>query len=368
MAKLSTSRQKAVLRKYARNVKFLMLGFSIIIIVICLPKQAKFSYDVEKGRIWNQRDLISPYNFAILKTSAEMENDQKTALASVTPIYQLNAATEEKELAGFKNDFDVQWHTAGINDRQKNNYLNEGTNLLKIVYQKRILVLNARYQQSSENYPITILVKNVADDKNTTELLTPPRALAYCNQVLTQRNDPEKAFLLNLISNRLQPNLVYDNKLTSRIEKEVVDGLSTTRGMVQKGDVIISKGSVISDEAYQKLQSYKKAFEDNARINGDRRLVLLGQTLLVGIALTLLMVFLYLFRKDIYDDNRLVSLILLVVTAMLAALSLAIKLQLSNLYFIPYCIVPIIIRILFDTRLALNIHLLVVLIAGFFCT
>src|SRR6202012_4160720 len=65
-------------------------------------------------------------------------------------------------------------------------------------------------------------------------------------------------------------------------------------------------------------------------------------------------------------DNRLVCLILLVVTAMLSTLSLAIKLQMPNLYYIPYCIVPIIIRILFDTRLALNIHLLVVLIAGFF--
>ncbi|MEO6978448.1 MAG: HDIG domain-containing metalloprotein, partial [Mucilaginibacter sp.] len=126
------------------------------------------------------------------------------------------------------------------------------------------------------------------------------------------------------------------------------------------------KGSVVSDEAYQKLQSYKKAFEDNARINGDRRLVLLGQFLLVGITITLLIVFLYLFRKDIYADNRLVSLILLVITAMLFTLSIAIKLQLPNLYYIPYCIVPIIIRILFDTRLALNIHLLVVLIAGFF--
>ncbi|MGH7237372.1 MAG: HD family phosphohydrolase, partial [Candidatus Saccharimonadales bacterium] len=101
-------------------------------------------------------------------------------------------------------------------------------------------------------------------------------------------------------------------------------------------------------------------------ITSNPRLVLLGQFLLVGIAIILLMVFLYLFRRDIYDDNRLVSLILLVVTAMLFTLSVAIKLGLPNLYYIPYCIVPIIIRILFDTRLALNIHLLVVLIAGFF--
>src|SRR5690606_1253818 len=37
-----------------------------------------------------------------------------------------------------------------------------------------------------------------------------------------------------------------------------------------------------------------------------------------------------------------------------------------SLYYIPYCIVPLIIRILFDTRLALNIHLLMVLLAAFF--
>jgi membrane-associated HD superfamily phosphohydrolase len=55
----------------------------------------------------------------------------------------------------------------------------------------------------------------------------------------------------------------------------------------------------------------------------------------------------------------------MVICGMLAILSWAIKLNIPSLYYIPYCIVPIIIRILFDTRLALNIHLLVVLIASF---
>jgi hypothetical protein len=51
---------------------------------------------------------------------------------------------------------------------------------------------------------------------------------------------------------------------------------------------------------------------------------------------------------------------------MLVFLSFSIKFKLPSLYYIPYCIVPIIIRILFDTRLAMNIHLLVVLLASFF--
>jgi len=366
MANLSPSRQKAILRKYARNLKFLMMLISIGVIVVTLPKQAKFGYEIEKGRIWTQKDLVAPYNFAILKTQQEMDNDRRTVLATITPIYQLNAEVEPQQLDSFKNDLQAKWHASGLNERQKQDYLNTGVTLLQHIYDSGLLRLNSKYQQYSTNYPITILNKNIATDKNTADLFTRDKALAYCNQYLSAQPNIDKTFLLDLIITRLQNNLIYDDGLTARLEKEAIDGLSTTRGMVQKDEPIITKGSVVNDDVYQKLESYKKAFEDYSRVNGSRKLVLLGQVLLVSITITLLMVFLYLFRRDIYDDNRLVSLILLVITAMLAALSLAIKLQMPNLYYIPYCIVPIIIRILFDTRLALNIHLLVVLIAGFF--
>jgi len=366
MANLSSSRQKAVLRKYARKLKFLMMVVSIGIIVWTLPKQAKFRYEIQKGRIWTQKDLISPYNFAILKTPQELNNDRKVVLAGVTPIYQLNTNIADEQLNDFKSDLEIKWHTAGINDALKNDYITTGYNLLKHIYDVGILKPEPKYQQNSPNYTITVLDKNIGADKNTADLFTRDKALAYFNQVLSTREDIDKSFLLDLVLNRMQSNLIYDDVLTSRLEKEALENLSLTRGMVQKEDILVTTGSVVNDDVYQKLISYKKAFEDSSRVNGDRRLVMLGQIILVAVAIALLMVFLYLFRRDIYDDNRLVSLILLVITAMLATLSLAIKLQTPNLYYIPYCIVPIIIRILFDTRLALNIHLLVVLIAGFF--
>ncbi|MCC8425465.1 HD family phosphohydrolase [Mucilaginibacter sp. UR6-11] len=365
MATLSSSRQKALLRKYARNVKFLMMVVSTCLIVYSLPKQAKFSYEIEKGRIWNQKDLVSPYNFAILKTQAEIQADRKNALANTSQLYQLNTEVAQQQIEGFKNDLEIKWHNAGIDDRQKNKYIMAGSNLLREVYDKGVITLNSKYQQN-QGYPIIILQKNVSAEKNTAELFTRETAINYCSQMLGKYADIDKTFLLDMIQNRIQSNIIYDDKLTTRLEAEVLEGLSLTRGMVQKGEVIVSKGSVVNDEVFQKLESYKKAFEDNARINGNPKLVLAGQFLLVSITIALLMIFLYLFRKDIYADNRLVSLILLVITAMLFTLSMAIKLELPNLYFIPYCIVPIIIRILFDTRLALNIHLLVVLIAGFF--
>jgi hypothetical protein len=107
------------MRKYARNVKFLMMLVSISLIVFFLPKQAKFSYEYEKGRIWNQKDLVSPYNFAILKTNQEIDNEKKTAYESITPIYQRDVTTGDQQTEGFKTDLEIKWHNAGINDKFK---------------------------------------------------------------------------------------------------------------------------------------------------------------------------------------------------------------------------------------------------------
>src|ERR1700761_3170148 len=123
MATIPPSRQKAILRKYSRNIKFSMMAMSVIVIVLTLPKQAKFMYEIEKGRVWTQNDLVSPYNFAILKTQPEIDNDRRTALASITPIYQLHTDIEQSQLDTFKNAFELKWHTSGLDDHKKQMYL-----------------------------------------------------------------------------------------------------------------------------------------------------------------------------------------------------------------------------------------------------
>ncbi|WP_345951192.1 HDIG domain-containing metalloprotein [Mucilaginibacter sp. PAMB04274] len=365
MAKFSISRQRAVVRKYAVGVKFLLILLCVLLIILALPKQTKFRYEFEKGRIWNQKELIAPYNFAILKTSAELEKDQEAALQNISPVYQLNEDVQRQQVEGFVNDFNLKWASAGLPDKVKSRYLEMGRTLLNHVYATGLITLGIKNQPATDNYNVTAVNKNVASAKNTSGLFTKEKAVTYFEQELTLHN-VDKAFMLDLLQNRLQNNLIYDDKLTSRLKRDALDNISTTQGMVQKDEVIITKGSVINDEVYQKLVSYKKYFEDSARANGNRWQVFFGQFLLVSLTITLLIIFLRLFRKDIYQNNRLVGLILLVITAMLATLSGAIMLQIPNLYYIPYCIVPIIIRILFDTRLALNIHLLVILIAGFY--
>lgn len=340
---------------------------SVLIVTLFLPKQPRFKYEYEKGKLWMHDDLVSPYNFAIEKTSDELNKDRLQVLESVLPIYNLNAGIQEEELQTFLMDFDLKWNVANDIEKAKPYYRNSGINIINEIYRRGVMGLTKRYQRNSPNYNFQVLDHNVSRQLNTVSVFTLESAKKYAKQqVNAQPEIKNKAWLLDLIEDRIKLNYIFDEPLTERLEREGINNISLTQGMVQKGEQIIAYRETITPEKYQRLESLKHTFEKDDKIRGDKRVIFLGQFLLGGLIVSLLMIFLRLFRRDIYQDNRQISLILIVITSMLVTLSWAIQFKIPNVYYIPYAIVPIIIRILFDTRLALNIHLLVVLIAGFF--
>ncbi|MEJ7559102.1 MAG: HDIG domain-containing metalloprotein [Pedobacter sp.] len=340
--------------------------FSVFIITAFLPKQPRFRYEFEKGEIWKNKDLASPFSFAILKTTPQVDLDRKEALDNILPIYTLDTALINEVEEAYVSEFDVKWRASGLPDNEKEVYKRTSVNILRSIYAKGIIALDVKQQKGNKNYDFSLLQNNVSKTLNSADVFTVQTALNYYKNTFTSVSLKVKDLVLTLIEDHLRANIVFDEKLTLMLQENAVNSLSTTRGMVQKGELIIAKNNVIDDEIYQKLQSFKEIYEAQTKTIGDSKLVYFGQILLVGFIVSLLMVFLKLFRKDIFADNRQLTLILLVTTIMLLSLTWAIKLNLPSLYYIPFCIVPIIIRILFDTRLALYLHLLVILIAGFF--
>lgn len=344
-----------------------MMLICVLFITLFLPKQARFRYEYEKGKTWMQKDLYSPYTFSIQKTSEEIAKDKEDILKTVLPIYQKDNQVVENELDGFYSEFETKWRSSGLPESQKNIYFSAGNNLLKDIYDRGLMSPEKKYQRFGENYNFSLLQNNISTQLNTVDAFLLSNSQQYVKDIIENNNFIEnKDWLIKLVTSHLSPNFIYDADLTEKLEEDALENLSLTRGMVQKGELIVSNGTIVNSGIYQKLESLRSAFEEDVKVSGNRRLILLGQFLLAGLIVTLLMVFLFLFRKDIYADDRQLALILIVITGMLVSLSWAIRIKVPSVYYIPFCIVPIIIRILFDTRLALNIHLLVVLIAGFF--
>lgn len=344
-----------------------MMVICVIFVTLFLPKQARFRFEYEKGKTWMQKDLYSPYSFSIQKTSEEIEKDKDDILKSVLPIYQLDIQIVENELDRYNSEFETMWRSSGIPEVKKEMYFLVGSTILKDIYKRGLMTPEKKYQTYGENYNFSLLKNNVSTQLNTADALYVSNAQKLIKDRVAKNGDIEnKDWLIQLISSHLSPNYSFDADLTDKLEGNALSSLSLTRGMVQKGELIVANGTIVNTNIYQKLQSLRSAYEEDAKVSGDSKLILFGQFLLSGLIITLLMIFLFLFRKDIYADNRQLALILLVITGMLVGLSWAIRIKIPSVYYIPFCIVPIIIRILFDTRLALNIHLLVVLIAGFF--
>lgn len=342
------------------------MALCVLVITAILPKHARFRFEYEKGKVWQHKDLVSPYSFAIEKTQEEINRDRAEVLKSVLPVYQNDLQIAQSHIEGFATELDLKWNMSGQSLRLKDVYKDVGQAILTDIYSQGVMSLNKKHQRYGSNYNFNLLTANVSKQLNTVGVFSLEKAFKYAEQQLqVQAEIRNKTWLLALMGDHIQQNYIYDEQLSENIETEALNNISLTRGMVEKGEPIIGTGAVITPEVFQKLESLRETYEADARINGDRKLIFFGQFLLVGVVVLLLIVFLYLFRKDIYSDNRQLSLILLIITSMIVFLTWAIKLKIPSVYYIPYCIVPIIIRILFDTRLALNIHLLVVLIAGF---
>ncbi|HEX8376451.1 MAG TPA: transmembrane HD family protein, partial [Pedobacter sp.] len=293
-----------------------MMILCTLVITAILPKHARFRYEYEKGKIWQNKDLISPYSFAIAKTQEEIIQDRADVLKAVLPVYQNNEQTTQTELEAYSTDFDLKWNTAGQSSRLKDVYKGVGQAILTDIYNRGVMSLSKKYQRHGTHYNFLLLTGNVSRQLSSLEVLSAEKALKYAEEQIQVHDEiKNKEWLLSLISDHIQQNYVYDEQLSQKIENEALNNISLTRGMVQKGESVVTENAVITSEIFQKLESLKETYEKDSRINGDKTLIFLGQFLLVGLVVLLLIVFLYLFRKDIYSDNRQLSLILLVITS-----------------------------------------------------
>lgn len=380
MAKLKINYTQSKYQNNSVILKFAMILMAIILICIFLPKQPRFQYEFQKGKVWNHDNLVSPYNFAILKTQEELMRDREQILKTIQPIYNLNSSVNKEQVDQFNTDIGEKWqisHMDSIPGQDIQTYQTTGNTLLNYIYNRGIISLNNRYQNKGNNpeqvdrtqsqYNFTLIHDNIAQQKNTADIFTIESAHQYIDETLAKNNKIDrKKWLAEILKNYVTVNYSFDENLTNKMEQNALANVSTTRGVVQKGELIAEKDKIINTETYQKLESLRRIFEDEARISGNQFLVLLGQFIMISLCVSLLMVFLYFFRSSIYQNNRLIFIIMIVIVAMLGVLSWAIKMKIPSLYYIPYCSVPIIFRVLFDTRVALNIHLLMVLISALF--
>jgi cyclic-di-AMP phosphodiesterase PgpH len=334
--------------------RLILFGLAILITVWILPKDAKFAFEYELGKPWLHENLIAPFDFPIRKPRQELDAEKREIIKNKHYYFKLDTTIGPKEIKAFREE------AARLFPKQKA-LVEKLTVSLKNAYEKGVILVNEPVYSLREDKEIYLLRGNEAAPKIFEELLTPQRA--YDEIVNEQSNLP--AGLVELIPTYIIHNVFFDDLTTEKVLNEDLTEISPYKGKVSAGIRIVTRGDMVDEYKFQVLESLKSEFVLQQGSSQGKFLPIVGLFLLVSMATLVLYLFLALFRKDILADNKKVAFILFQLLLTLGMTKIAIKLDGISIYAVPFCLLPMIIRTFFDTRLALFAHLVACLIIAF---
>ena len=344
-----------------------------LILLMSFPREGKFRYEFQKGKPWLNEDLIAPFDFAILKTEPELKKERASAILETRLMFRLYNEPLVAKYSEYIMNFDKAWfnkypHSTSNSKRmQFNRYI--GKALLDSVMLRGIIDHGIMIQNKPLSYEINLLKGNIVQTVQLGDLFSIQSAHNYLIDLLPKKAvefpEIDVALLKPLLEQALVYNVRYDFIANEQQRQAILSGISLTRGMVQKGQGIISKGELVNEEKFKILSSLKHDYESQLGAYGKHYLILLGQFLLIGSAMTVFALFLYSFRREVFRDSNKLVLLLLLIIIMVSTISLVSNYDSFYVYMVPVCLVPVIARVFFDTRMALFVNLITLIISGF---
>lgn len=351
--------------RYHVIYRVLIALLTLVLIVVSLPKSVRFNYQYVQGLPWAYPELIAPFDFAILKTDAELEKERMQILEHLVPFYSYSEGLTDSMRTVMQSGMQMKWEMKYHNNSP---VLQKATfafikGAFDEVAEKGIVASDDLLEGKEE---LNILIGNKAQRVSKRAVFTLQSAQKFYQNKVQLAVDIDKEFALDVLQNNLFLNLFYDQVTTEKEETSLLSQVSPTYGLVQKGELIISKGELVNADKFQILYSLEKEF--NQQFGGTKKFksLLVGQSLLVLIILGLLVVFLWYFSPGILTDSRQIMLILTAILLIVVPLSLLIQATPDYILLFPIALLPLVLRSFFEEKVTLIVHLSTVLLLASF--
>lgn len=330
----------------------------VVIIVLLFPKDKKFKYQYEIGKPWTYELVTASFDFPIYKTDEQLEADRQELLTSYTPYFQFDNEVASRQISKWLAD----WNQRNPEEPTYKGYIERK---LTDIY-KQGIVSAGMYEQllKDQRKNITVVDKNRRTETVSIDELYTPKT-AY-EEVIHDRpnyvnNQEIGTYNLNLY---LVENLRYDSITSETVKGDMIKNLSLTSGMVQTGERIIDRGEIVSPGTYAILNSMKIESQKKNTLIKESGYVLLGELIMVFGFILMLTLYLNLFRPSIFEKISNLVFIAILILFIVSLSSIVIKYSSWGIYIIPLTLVPVIIRVFFDSRTALFTHIVTVLIVS----
>ena len=340
---------------------------SAVALYFILPGEPKFKYEYQKGFPWRHENLVAPFDFAILKSVQELDEEKKEQLNQVIPYFTEDTTNAIQSILLLEKEL---LEGADSLSLEKTIVLDVLESKLNELYATGIL------QSSVTSYPElegkTELKKragNIVSKISTDKLYSEKTAYNALNEVRKNllQNGQQNEWLTNLpLDKYVKANLSYDAEITQKETEELTQSLSTTRGMVKQGERIILEGEIVDNNKYQVLESLKASYEKERGEGINRYMVSIGKSFLIIILVGLIFAFLFIYRRDILNQLNKLSFLLILMVVMVLLSSFIDSFPNLHIYIVPLAIFPIMVRTFFDSRTAIFMLFITTLLIGFY--
>ncbi|OUR91818.1 phosphohydrolase [Flavobacteriales bacterium 34_180_T64] len=349
-------------RNHALLYKVLLFFATTFLIVYLFPKSGKFKYNFDKGKPWQSENLYAPFDFAIKKSTAEIE-EEKSSIESNSSIYfDLDSNIKSIVVDNYAIKFKQVFSDSITSENPK--LYGVGTTVLEQIYNFGVLDEDYNFDPNKKS----VLLENQTQkatvlfaDLTKVDVFSLKLEQTLNNNNLSDYSNTFKSLFFDII----RPNLSLNRTITETALSEEIRRISPTRGSIERETLIISKGELVEGNKYDILKSLESEYESQVWSASNYVWVILAYGLLVALTLLMLLLFLRKYRKEVFLDNTKVTFIFFNISLMVLLTTLVINYNSKFVYVIPLCVMPLVLKAFFDARLGLFAHVLTVLLLGF---
>lgn len=337
-------------------LRIVLLASTAMVITLLLPHKINFRYQYELNKPWGYKDLIAPFDYPVYKATSQIEQERDEALKGHLPYYQLDEQVPAELIKALRATFSASLEAGALNALQAE---------LTQLYETGV-VQAAPLNEQGSFYVLNEQNKRVS--KRLSQVLVMQQAYDRYKGVVQslELSTGLKDSLLVFGTQKVRPNLVYDEAFTEKIKTDLLRKVVSTKGMVLAGELIIAKGNLVKDEVFSKINSLEREYGGTHFSGRQKWLAWIGQLLLVSLILSMFIYYLYFFRKLLFEDLNRMMVLMLNLTLTIAVFSFASAQSIPSIYLIPLAILPMITRALYDAWLAIMLLLVATLLTAFF--
>lgn len=282
-------------------------ALAALCIYLCPKYTNPFKYHFEVGQPWGYGLITAEYDFPVYKTQAQLQQEYQQVMRDYTPCYTITAS-------------DAPIYVVSLEEME------------------RIKQTNATH--------ISVIRDKMATPIAITDLYTPKTAFQSTRRTW-------------------EPNLQYDSITSINLKNNLYSSVSLTHGMVQAGEKIVDMGEIVSEETYQQLISLRHAIENKDISQRQSVISMVGSGLCIVLLLVVFYLYLYTYRRKLLDGLRHVFFFSILMALIISVAFLVLRYApVGYIYLIPFAWCPIITRVFYDSRTAIFVHIITVLIVS----